>query len=177
MLCLILIGFVLYTPQEIQKETTSYTPQEVVETRQLDIDYSLLYTCKPTIYNVNPDIVEVSYIDAVLLMKVARAEGGATLDGQLWSMRTIINRIYSNDFPDSVQDVVEEDGQFEVVITGSYINADVNSNTHIALAMIEGGWDETQGALYFESSSNSSKSWHKTHLTFIKEVEGQRYYK
>lgn len=177
---MVLIGFVLYAPQEIQEETISYTPQEVIETNTVytEIDYSLLYTCRPTVtHYTNPYIVELSYIDAVLLMKLARAEGGPTLDGQLWSMRTVINRLNSNQFPNSIKDVIEEDGQFEVVTTGAYINADVNSNTHIALAMIESGWNETEGALYFESSTNSTHSWHKTHLTFVKEVEGQRYYK
>ena len=43
--------------------------------------------------------------------------------------------------------------------------------------MIEGGWNETNGALYWEANTNSSDSWHKQNLTFIKEVEGNLYYK
>lgn len=140
-------------------------------------DLSQLYTLKPDGRLINTQIIQLTYDEAQMLMKVGRAEGGPTLLGQLWTMRTIINRVQSNDFPDNVIDVVTEEGEFEVVWTGKYKDAEINVNTHIALAMIEQGWNMTEGALFFEASSNTENSWHAKNLTFIKEVEGQRYYR
>ncbi len=154
----------------------------IVETEELpdiltDADLSKLYTCKQDIRKKDKSIVEVSYEDARLLLCMSREEGGPTLDGQLWSMRTILNRLCSNEFPNSVYDVISQDGQFEVFLTGKYVNADVNANSHIALAMIEGGWNDTQGALYWEADTNSDESWHKQNLEYIATVEGNIYYR
>ena len=143
-------------------------------------DLSQLYTLKTDGRLINTQIIQLTYDEAQMLMKVGRAEGGPTLEGQLWAMRTIINRLYDNRFPNNVYDIItqhDDTWQFEVVKTGVYKEAELNSNSHIALAMIEGGWDKTQGALFFEASSNTENSWHAKNLTFIKEVEGQRYYK
>lgn len=155
---------------------------EIIETQELpniltDEELSRLYICKPDYRLVNTRIKEVSYEDARLLLCVSREEGGHTLDGQLWSMRTIFNRLFSDKFPNSVYDVVSQDGQFEVFWTGKYINANVNANSHIALAMIEGGWDDTCGALYWEADTNSDESWHKKNLEYIATVEGNIYYR
>lgn len=138
-------------------------------------NYSKLYTCRQDYYK---DIcLDVNIQDAQLLMKIARAEGGPTLEGQLWSMRTIFNRLYNGNFGNSIWEIISSSGQFDVFINGSYINADVNSNSHIALAMIEGGWNETQGALYWRTDANSKNSWHEDNLQYIATIEGNRYYK
>lgn len=144
-----------------------------------DYELSLLYTCRKD--KRIRDKVNLTQDEADLLMKVARAEAGDSQLAQMWVMRTLLNRIES-DNPDfqgieTIGQVIFQKGQFQVVSTGAYKNADVNLNTHLALAMIEGGWDETDGSLWFESSSNTENSWHKRTLTFIREVEGQRYYK
>lgn len=158
---------------------------EVVKTQDKDYNrhiltdeqLSQLYTLKPEKRLTNTEILEFSYDDAQLLLAVGRTEGGPTLLGQLWAIRTIINRVQSDDFPNTVEEVIHQEGQFEVIDNGMWENADINSDTHIALAMIEGGWDETQGALYWEANSNTENSWHATHLEFIAEIEGNRYYK
>lgn len=153
-------------------------PDAVEEVSYLtDENLSELYSYKPEINETSEGIVEIDYEDAQLLMHIARAEAGTSLDGQLWTMRTLINRIESDEFPDEIWDVVSQKGQFEVYANGRYKTVELNENSHLALAMIEGGWDETDGAIWFEASTNSPNSWHATHLTFIKEVEGQRYYK
>lgn len=160
-------------------EEEEVEPQQAVETVTYLTDYDLskLYTLSDD-ERREGDIVEMTYPEAQLLLKVARQEGGTTLMGQLWVMRTIINRVeYQDGFGDTIGDVLFGDGQFEVIIKGTYENADVNENTHLALAVLESGWDETEGALYFESNSNSKDSWHSKNLTFIKEVEGNRYYR
>ena len=142
-------------------------------------ELSQLYTLKD---DPNMDTtINLTTPEATLLMQVARSEGGDGLLGQIWVMRVLLNRIDS-DLPDfdgieTIGQVVFQDHQFEVVSSGAYKEADINSNTHLALAMVEGGWDETDGALWFEASSNSGDSWHKRNLTFIREIEGNLYYR
>lgn len=140
-------------------------------------DLSTLYSCKPKKREKDSKILEFTYDEAQLLMHIARAEGGDTLEGQLWSMRTIVNRLYDDSFPDNIHDIVYDDGQFEVVTNGKYKDIELNANSHIALAMIEQGWNETKDVTYFEASSNTENSWHAKNLTLVAEVEGQRYYR
>lgn len=143
-----------------------------------ELDYSKLIGYCSTSQRVKDDqIVEFTYEEAQLLMYVARAEAGTSLEGQKWVMRTIVNRMQNDNFPNTLIDVITADGQFDVVKTGRYKTVELNENSHLALAAIESGWDETNGALWFEASTNTSNSWHAKNLQFIKEVEGQRYYK
>lgn len=154
--------------------------QQVVETEKIkyltDYELSLLYTCQDDVRVKDDRIVELSLSDAILLMQVGREEGGTSCIGQLWVMRTILNRLKAG-WANTLWDVLTMDNQFTVVTNANYKEADLNASSHIALAMIEGGWDETQGALYWESNSNSSDSWHKKNLQFIAEIEGNLFYK
>lgn len=177
LLCSMLIDTDIDTVYPVHWEVVKTQDKDYNRHILTDSDLSRLYSCKPDYRLTNTQIIQLTYDEAQMLMEVSRAEGGPTLLGQLWTMRTIINRVQSNDFPDNVIDVVTEEGEFEVVWTGKYKDAEINVNTHIALAMIEQGWNMTEGALFFEASSNTENSWHAKNLTFIKEVEGNRYYK
>ena len=173
---LFLCGLLFLSPYQAQP----IEQNEIVDTIDLpviltDIEIQKLYTENPK--EPEAEIVEMTYEEAQLLMKVARAEGGPSLDGQLWTMRTILNRVYHSRFDNTIEEVISEHNQFVVYSSGSYLKADVNENTHLALAMIEGGWDETEGALFWEADTNSNHSWHKKNLDYIKTVEGNRYYK
>lgn len=139
-------------------------------------DFEKLYTYKQDIRKTDPNIIELSTDDAYLLMSVARIEAGPGLKGQLWIMNTIYNR-YEQGWGDSLWDILNDETQFEVVTSGRYQTAEINSNSHHALALLESGYDPTEGALYWESNTNSPNSWHKKNLTFIKEVGGNLYYK
>lgn len=172
--CVILETLVLFSSSN--KETKKVYV-EAIDTEILpltDYELSQLYICRQDYYNDN--CLAFNTYDANLLMKISRAEGGNTLEGQLWSMRTILNRLDAG-WADNIYDIVSMDKQFEVFTTGTYIKADVNSNSHIALAMIEGGWDKTEGALYWRTDNGSENSWHENNLTYIATVEGNRYYK
>ena len=171
-------------PPEIKEVSTPQQEVVVVEKPKWvhtlsTWELSKLYTLKD---DPNMDTtINLTTPEATLLMQVARSEGGESLIGQAWVMRVLLNRIDSDraDFEgiETIGQVVFQGNQFQVVTSGSYKKADVNTNTHLALAMVESGWDETDGALWFESISNSGESWHKRNLTFIKEVEGNLFYK
>ena len=155
---------------------------EIIETQELRTltkeDYEKLYTLKDDVRKTDDRIVELSQSDAWLLMQVARSEGGKTLRGQLWVMGVIVNRMNSEDFPDTLYEVVTQENpiQFEVYKTGKYKEAELEPSSHLALSMIEKGINPTNGAIWFEATSNSDHSWHKQ-KEFVAEVEGNLYYK
>lgn len=172
----LLLTFVYFTPVNNKELPLVIETQELPQilTRQ---DYEKLYTCKQDVRKEDKSIVEVDYNDAQLLLCISRAEGGAGLDGQLWVMRTIYNRTIDSRFDDTIQEVVTAPKQFEVYANGMYKDADINANSHLALAMLERGWNETEGALYWRAANGNEGSWHEKNLTYIKEVEGNIFYK
>ena len=62
------------------------------------------------------------------------------------------------------------------VNNGKYDEAEPNTESHYALALVESGWDESEGAVYFEASFLKT-SWQQKHREFLFEYEGTRYYK
>ena len=58
-----------------------------------------------------------------------------------------------------------------------FFNPGGSVKDRIALAMVEQGIDNSQGAIYYEASTNSSQSWHCQNREFLFEAYGQRYYK
>ena len=175
----LLAAIALSQPRYIAKAS-----EGIVETQPLpelpriltDEELSILYTCKQDIRKENTNTIELSYEDAQLLLKVGRSEGGPGLDGQLWVMNTIYNR-YEQKWGKSIWTILNDSKQFSVVTSGAYKTAEVNVNSHLALAQLEMGIDPTEGALYWEANTNSPDSWHKRNLTFIKEVEGNLFYR
>ena len=99
---------------------------EIIETQELRTltkeDYEKLYSCKQDVRKTDEKIVEFSQFEAWLMMLIARSEGGKTLQGQLWVMGVLLNRINSEDFPNTLYEVVTQDNpiQFEVYKTGKY---------------------------------------------------------
>lgn len=138
-------------------------------------ELSKLYTLRD---DPNTDTtLNLTIEEATLLMQIARSEGGDTKDGQLWVMGLIANRLYDDSFPDSIFKIVSANRQFEVYRTGAYKTADVNINSHLALAELESGNNPTNGCLYFEASSNSNDSWHAQNREFVAEIAGNKFYK
>ena len=139
-----------------------------------DKDFQKLYS-----YNeqpINDTCPCFTYEECQMLMKIARSEGGEDLKAQALIMRVVLNRVISDDFPDTIQEVIYQDYQFSAVSDGNYDNADVNANSHLALAEIEKGWDESDGALFFEASWLED-SWQSQTKEFLYEYEGTKFYK
>ena len=143
-----------------------------------DEQLATLYSLKTDERKTDDKIVELTTEEAMILMQVAMHEAGDDLLGEMWTMRTVLNRIESDEFEgDTLIEVLSVPGQFTVYTSGDYKNVKINATTHLALAEIEKGWDETEGAVYWESSTNSEHSWHRQNLKLIADVNGQRYYK
>lgn len=105
--------------------------------------------------------------DAYLLAKIAMAEAeGEGLEGKALVMLVVLNRVQSDEFPDSISEVIFQRGQFSPVSNGRYDRVEPDQECYEALELIGSeNWDESQGALYFESESESD--WHRKNLDFL----------
>lgn len=105
--------------------------------------------------------------DAELLCKIAMAEAGnQDTEGKALVMLVVLNRVWGdNEFPDTIRDVIYQPRQFSPVLEGKFEGVVPDKDCWAALELVETGWDESQGALYFESKSDST--WHEDNLKFL----------
>ena len=105
--------------------------------------------------------------DAYLLAKIAMAEAeGENIEGKALVILVVLNRVWSDEFPDTIEEVLFQPLQFSTVIEGGrYYTTEPDNECIEALALVMNGWDESRGATYFESKSEST--WHSENLTFL----------
>lgn len=105
--------------------------------------------------------------DAYLLMKIAMAEAeDEDTEGKALVMRVVLNRVRHKEFPDSIKKVIYQEKQFSPIANGRFDRVEPDKDCKKALDMIaEDEWDESRGALYFESKSDST--WHEDNLRFL----------
>lgn len=109
----------------------------------------------------------ISQNNAYLLMKIAMAEAeGEDTKGKALVIRVVLNRVNSSSFPDSIKKVIFQERQFSPVANGRFDRVEPDEDCQRALDMIQNdGWDESMGALYFESKSDST--WHEDNLQYL----------
>lgn len=112
------------------------------------------------------------------LMRIAMAEAeGEDTKGKALVMMVVLNRAYGdNEFPNSIYKVVHQKNQFSPVSNGRYRRVKPNKDCRKALNMVMSGWDESEGALYFESHKNPD-NWHSRNLKYLFTHGGHRFYK
>ena len=167
-----------YFSQTKEEEEEVQEPPQIIETEihyLTDEELSLLYTCKQD-YNRDTTI-NLTQEEAEMLMKLAQCEAGGCVSSQYHEMMVVVNRLKSDAFPNTVKEVIYQEGQFSVVSEGKFAKAEPTLESHLALAMVERGIDWSEGAIWVEASSNSSDSWHSQNKEFLYELYGQRYYK
>lgn len=105
--------------------------------------------------------------DAYLLAKIAMAEaGGEDTEGKALVILVVLNRVWSNEFPDSISEVIYQEGQFSPVSNGRFDRVEPDEDCYRALELVQvERWDESHGAVYFESVSASD--WHRKNLSFL----------
>lgn len=115
--------------------------------------------------------------ESYMLMKIAMAEAeGESVEGKALVMLVVLNRVWSDGFPDTIEEVIFEPGQFAPVREGGrYYTTEPDSECREALELVMKGWDESHGALYFESCENSS--WHSENLEFLFRVGNHKFYR
>lgn len=167
LMCLCFISFVWCCSTQVQAQ------EEIVETHILtDEELSLLYLTKD---DVNCDTcLLLSQSDAELLMKIAYCEDHTNIESQAAVMACVLNRVADPNFPNTVEGVIRQKGQFSTVSSGAFDKAEPNVDSHYALALIEGRQIDTD-ALYFEASY-AKNTWQSKNLVYISTVGGTKYY-
>ena len=115
--------------------------------------------------------------DERMLAKIAMAEAeGESVEGKALVILVVLNRVWSDEFPDSIEEVIFQKNQFSPVAEGGrYWTTESDAGCYEALELVMGGWDESQGAFYFESTGRDG--WHSQNLEFLFEFGGHKFYR
>ena len=115
--------------------------------------------------------------ESCLLAEIAMAEAGSEdVEGKALVMRVVLNRVGSEDFPDTIEEVIYQPGQFSPISNGHFGSVEPDADCWTALDMIMlDEWDESCGATYFESESKST--WHSDNLDFLFRHGNHYFYK
>ena len=180
-----MVTFCLSNTDDEQEVPEEKAVKEIIDTIDIDtisndnnIDYAKLYTCKEDVRVKDDSIIEVTSDEAQILMKLGLVEGGdKDALSQAYVMQTVLNRVYSDEFPDTITEVVFQKNplQFSSTTDGKYKQSVPNADSHVALAMLESGNIENE-ALYFEASWLKN-SWQSKNREYLFSYNGTTYYK
>ncbi|SFI19505.1 Cell Wall Hydrolase [Pseudobutyrivibrio sp. OR37] len=125
------------------------------------------------------DVSGLTFADeeSQMLLKIAMAEAeDQGVIGKALVMNVIKNRVDSEAFPNSIEDVIYDFKQFSPVWDGRYDEAVPDAECYESLEMVLNGWDGSSGALYFEADWNESQ-WHKENLQELFQYGNLIFYK
>ena len=151
----------------------SDVPSSVPVTETLPVTVATV----PETNSTSPEpVLVLTEKEETMLLKIGmaeRGENGCTTCIAL-VMRTVLNRMESSQFGDTIRDVLFAPGQFTPVADGSYHSAVPNAQCHEALEMLISGWDESQGALFYEWCEG--ECWHSKNLHLLFQHCDVRFY-
>ena len=120
--------------------------------------------------------VKLSKEEQHLLAKLIMAEAeDEPITGQALVGLVVLNRVKDTEFPNSIEEVVFQDGQFTPVSNGRFTAVDPDDSCKAAVHLIATGWDESEGATYFKADCEST--WHEDNLQFLFKKGGHYFFK
>lgn len=130
----------------------------------------------------NPNMVkELSESDITILERIVEAEATSEdIYGKMLVANVVINRMNHKNFPDSVEGVVFQGGQFSPINDGRYQSVKVTSVTKEAVRRVLAGEDYSEGALYFFARSKTSEkkaAWFDNCLKKVFKYMGHEFFK
>ena len=155
-------------PETIMPETT------IPETTVMP-EPTTVATEAPT-ETTQPVLLTFTEEEETLLLKIGMAERGDTYCPTCIAlvMRTVLNRVESPKFPSTVKGVIYAENQFTPVAEGTFEDVQPNDVCRMALKSIKEGWDDSQGALYYEWCEGPS--WHSQNLNLLLQHCDTRFY-
>lgn len=118
--------------------------------------------------------------DYQVLLRIVEAEAGICDEkGKILVADVIINRVLSDEFPNSVTAVVYDPSQFQPVSNGTINSVKVTAETIDSVNRALDGEDYSNGALYFmnRKGSGSAASWFDRHLDYLFSHDGHEFFK
>lgn len=153
----------IYWADQAEKEmgimSAASSGQRIVDYQTLDKEYK---------YNLSERDLEA-------LLRIVEAEaGGEDEEGKLLVANVVLNRVNSEDFPDTVYDVVFQRSkgvtQFSPVNNGKYWSVEISEETVQAVTRALEGEDISCGALYFAArkyADSDKMKWFDEKLTYL----------
>lgn len=100
--------------------------------------------------------------DLYWLSRIVSAEAsGESYEGQVAVANSILNRVKSNDFPDTIKEVIFDTKyavQYEPTMNGQIYQQPTDQSIQAAQDALN-GYDNSKGALYFMNPNKSTSSW------------------
>lgn len=110
-----------------------------------------------------------------MLAKIAMAEAeGCSIKAKELVIRTVLSRIESDMFPNTVEEVIFQKNQFTPISDGRWNKVEPNEECWQALENVLSS-SESKDILFFESCKGDS--WHNKNLKLVCEEDGMRFYK
>jgi len=159
----------------VNKTTTPYVsnlvtfePQAEEESSEVDVDYYPEFTYSK----------DWSAQESYLLARIAMAEAeGCNTQTKTLIIMCVLNRVWSDEFPDTIEEVIFQENQFSPIDNGRWDRVEPNEDCYEAVKVVmEAKYDYSGGATYFESCDDED-NWHSRNLEFLYESEGIRFYK
>ena len=171
---LFLVMILLLTACGIPETEQNATPPETVPST-VATETTSIPTVQETTALPQP-IVELTEDEKTMLLKLSMAERGSTECTKCIAlvMRTVLNRVDSEQFEKNIRSVIFSRDQFTPITDGTYYKAEPNQYCYAALDMVINGWDESQGALYYEWCTG--ESWHSKNLNLLFQHCDVRFY-
>ncbi|MDW7668048.1 MAG: cell wall hydrolase [Bacillota bacterium] len=182
LLIILITGGVVYGQGGIQQDTDRIN-QEIYEkfSKEYEIKSKPINITSSNNYNdLDNDNNKITAVEHKILIKITYLEArGESLEGKTAVVRTILNRVESKDFPNSIEEVIYQPGQFqpakylgEVEVEEEYLEEIEQS----IIAALESEGEE----LYFvnpEYANQSSYNWMSNNLTFLYREGNHEFYK
>ena len=146
----------------------TFEPQTEEESSEIEVDYYPEFTY----------IKDWSAQESYLLARIAMAEAeGCNIQTKTLIIMCVLNRVWSDEFPDTIEEVIFQENQFSPIDNGRWDRVEPNEDCYEAVKIVmEAKYDYSGGATYFENCADED-NWHSRNLEFLYESEGIRFYK
>lgn len=146
----------------------TFEPQTEEESSEVEVDYYPEFTYSK----------DWSAKESYLLARIAMAEAeGCNTQTKTLIIMCVLNRVWSDEFPDTIEEVIFQENQFSPIDNGRWDRVEPNEDCYEAVkVVIEAKYDYSGGATYFENCADED-NWHSRNLEFLYESEGIRFYK
>ena len=170
----IIILFIIITPVKVKAEVVIEIkiPDEIkICNCGCDCCKKVEDKVKDKVIPQNPRNTHID--DTEALQKIAIAEAGNTdVYTMAYVMQTVLNRVESDQFPDTVEKVIQQKGQFSTY-PNKYNNSKPNEMSKAALELLPELNNQNQ--LYFENTV--AGSWQSTNLQWVFDYNVLSFYK
>ena len=158
-------NLVTLEPQTEEEEEES---SEEEKSSEIEVDYYPEFTYSK----------DWSEEESYLLAKIAMAEAeGCNTKTKTLIIMCVLNRVWSDEFPDTIKEVIFQENQFSPIDNGRWDRVEPNEDCYEAVKVVmEAKYDYSGGATYFENCADED-NWHSRNLEFLYESEGIRFYK